>query len=111
MIDRIVRPVVSENADLRAIGAPVNAAEGKGKARFDEAAKGLEELFMHHLVRALRATVPDSGHPSAPGADLYGSLLDEHLAAVLARDTRTGIADSIHRQLMPGIGSVPEKEE
>lgn len=101
---------------LPAIGGPARPSPRDGsapgrEARFAEAAKGVEEVFAHHLVSAMRATVPDGGNPSAPGAALYGSLLDQHLASVLARDTRTGIAEAIERQLMPGASPIREDRE
>lgn len=67
--------------------------------RLWKASKQLEGVFVQYLTRALRATVPDQGNPDAPGADMYGSLLDEHLAQVVAGDTRSGIAEALYRQL------------
>lgn len=67
--------------------------------RLFAAAQALEGVFAQHLVKAMRATVPGGGSPDAPGADLYGALLDEHLAQTVAGDTRTGIAEAIYRQL------------
>lgn len=64
-----------------------------------EATEQMEGVFVSHLMKALRSTVPNGGNPDAPGADLYGSLLDEHLAEVVAGDTRGGIAEALYRQL------------
>ncbi len=71
--------------------------------RLFEAARALEGVFAQHLVQAMRATVPGGGNPDAPGADLYGALLDEHLAQTVAGDTRSGIAEAIYRQLSAAI--------
>ncbi len=67
--------------------------------RLRKASEDMEGVFIGYLTRALRATVPNGGSPDAPGADMYGSLLDEHLAQSVANDTRTGIAEALYRQL------------
>jgi len=74
------------------------------------AARQLEGVFVHHLVKALRATVPGGGTPDAPGADVYAGMLDEQLAEVLNGDARTGITEAIYRQ-MSGAGTVPTTRE
>lgn len=84
---------------LEGIGSVPGVPGGGGGDRLREAAEEMEGVFVQHLTRALRATVPDGGNPDAPGADLYGSLLDEHLAEVVARDATTGIAEALYRQL------------
>jgi flagellar protein FlgJ len=71
----------------------------KNAARLREACEGLEGVFVQHLMKSLRSTVPNGGNPDAPGADLYGSLLDEHLAQTIAGDGTMGIADALYRQL------------
>jgi len=72
--------------------------------RLRQAAEDMEAVFMHHLTSAMRATVPGGGHPDAPGADMYASMLDEHLADALAADTNTGIAEALYRQLSANFG-------
>lgn len=90
-------------------GTPAGAT-GSGQ-RLLEAARALEGVFAQHLVQAMRATVPGGGNPDAPGADLYGALLDEHLAQTVAGDTRTGIAEAIYRQLSAGGAHSTSKPE
>ena len=86
-------------------GAAVDDAEAAATEqaerleRLRKASEDMEGVFIGYLTRALRATVPDGGSPDAPGADMYGSLLDEHLAQSVANDTRTGIAEALYRQL------------
>ena len=80
---------------------------GSADDRLRQAAEDMEGVFVQHLTRALRATVPNGGNPDAPGADLYGSLLDEHLAEVLAKDANSGIAEALYRQLSGGVGDAP----
>lgn len=86
-------------------GAAVDGAEtaatqqAERLERLRKASEDMEGVFIGYLTRALRATVPNGGSPDAPGADMYGSLLDEHLAQSVASDTRTGIAEALYRQL------------
>lgn len=77
-------------------------SKADGVERLEElrkASEDMEAVFIGYLTRALRATVPNGGSPDAPGADMYGSLLDDHLAQSVAADTRTGIAEALYRQL------------
>lgn len=89
---------------------PAAAGPTTPEDRLRDAAEQMEGVFVQHLTRALRATVPDGGNPDAPGADMYGSLLDEHLAAVVATDTRTGIAEALYRQLSGLAGIEPSED-
>ena len=76
--------------------------------RLWEASKQLEGVFVQYLMKALRDTVPNQGHADAPGADVFGSLLDEHLAQVIADDTHSGIAEALYRQLAPAAAASSE---
>ena len=77
--------------------------------RLWEASKQLEGVFVQYLMKALRDTVPNQGHADAPGADVFGSLLDEHLAQVIADDTHSGIAEALYRQLAPAAAASSEE--
>ncbi|MBT8489303.1 MAG: hypothetical protein HKN72_07035 [Gemmatimonadetes bacterium] len=79
--------------------------------RLREASEDMEGVFIGYLTRALRATVPNGGSPDAPGADMYGSLLDDHLAQSVANDTRTGIAEALYRQLSSRFITSPGEGE
>jgi len=78
--------------------ATTELGTGGDSDKLREASEQLEGIFVQFLTKALRSTIPDGGNPDAPGADLYSSLLDEHLAQVVANDTRTGIAEALYRQ-------------
>lgn len=97
---------------IGAVGATGRAADALGKAttndreRLLEASRQLEGVFLQYFTRALRSTLPGGGHASAPGAELYGSLLDEHLAQLLAGRSGSGLAESLFRQLS-GQAEIP----
>ena len=80
------------------------------RAELRRAAQALEGVFTAQLLRAMRATVGESGLlESDPGRELFQSLLDDRLAAVAAeRDTR-GIGELLYRQLERRLS--PGKEE
>ena len=84
--------------------APEQLAPGgqSDEARLKEAVEALEGVFVQELTKALRATVPNGGNPDAPGSDMYASLLDEHLAQIVASDTKSGISEVLYRQLSGG---------
>lgn len=71
--------------------------------RLRDATIALESVFARELVRALRGTVPAGGSPDAPGADLYTSLLDDHLAEVLTGDRGLGLSAVMLKQLLGGV--------
>lgn len=79
--------------------APVHTGEAHREDRLMTACRELEGVFLSHLTRALRDTLPDHGSVDAPGADVYGSMLDDHLANVMARDGSSGLAEALYRQL------------
>lgn len=85
-------------------GDGVDSSSARRLERLRQAAEDMEAVFMHHLTSAMRATVPGGGHPDAPGADMYASMFDEHLADALAADTNTGIAEALYRQLSANFG-------
>jgi Rod binding domain-containing protein len=92
--------------------SPTASAAPEAAVRQDrllEATRQLEGVFMQYLTQALRSTVPNGGHADAPGADIYDSLLDEHLSQVLANHTKTGIAEALYRQLDAGAADAPDQ--
>lgn len=95
-----------------ALGRPEDAAGASPRADRDAAlmaaSRQLEGVFAHHLMKALRNTVPNGGHADAPGADLYGSLMDEHFSTILGQDTGSGIAEAIYRQLSSDSEGIPD---
>ena len=75
--------------------------------RLREATVALEGVFARELVKALRGTVPEGGSPDAPGGQLFTSLLDDHLADVLAGENGLGLSSAMLKQLMGGADPGP----
>ena len=83
-----------------AVGRAGAAVPRDERAELRRAAHALEGVFTAQLMRAMRASVPESGLLDAdPGRELFESLLDERLAAVAAERSRDGIGELLYRQL------------
>jgi flagellar protein FlgJ len=62
------------------------------------AAQQFEALFLHQLVKGMRATVPTSDLTNSKQTEFYQSLLDQQWAQTLA-ERGTGLADELVAQL------------
>lgn len=90
-----------------AAGAVDRAELRRKRAEMRNAVEGLESLFIHELLKSMRATVPNSGLLKGGGQrDQYLSMFDIYLAEHLAKRGELGIASIVERQL----GGVLEKE-
>ena len=70
-----------------------------------EAAQQFEALFLHQMIKQMRATVPDSGLIDNRQTEFYQSLLDHQWAQTLA-ERGVGLADLLIEQLEgSGYGS------
>jgi Rod binding domain-containing protein len=84
------------------MGGPVARDEElrRKRAEMRNAARGLESLFIHELLKSMRATVPKSGLLKGGGQrDQYLSMFDIYLAEHLAKKGELGIASMVERQL------------
>lgn len=87
--------------------APTHAAQGPSMtglggeaARLHETAKALEGLFVEHLFKAMRETVPEGGlMDGGSGEEIFSGLLDSHLAGQVPGQWNDGLADALYRQL------------
>lgn len=65
-----------------------------------QAATELESLFIHLLLKEMRATVPKSELTgSGAGRDIHTTLIDMQLSRKLAREGGIGLADMIFNNL------------
>jgi flagellar protein FlgJ len=70
------------------------------RQRLRRACRDLEAVFLGHLVRSMRSTAGEKGiFGKAPGAEIYGSMMDDALASALADAGGAGLADLLYRQL------------
>jgi len=76
------------------------------KKRLFKAAKELEAMFMYHMLKAMRKTVPNSETASMGGdmgKDIYTQIFDQKLAEVMAGTNHRGLADSIYNSLVGNL--------
>lgn len=63
-------------------------------------AKQLEGVFVEHLFKAMRETVPEGGLiDGGSGEEIFNSLLDRELADQLAAGWDRGLGEAVYRQL------------
>lgn len=103
------QPRMSAPSGLDALDAPdvESLRDSNVDPRLREATVALEGVFARELVKALRGTVPEGGSPDAPGGQLFTSLLDDHLADVLAGENGLGLSSAMLKQLMGAADPQP----
>ena len=104
-----VKPLDSGLAsDSRSLDALRGAAARDPKAAVREAARQFESLFMHELLKSMRAATPTTGLLDNEATKLGTEMLDQQLSTKLT-GLKGGLADAIARQLerQMGLGEVP----
>lgn len=87
----------------------VNRSKGKDdieakKIRLEKAAEGFEAIFIRQLLKTMRSTLSGEGiFGKGSVGEIYGDMMDNALADILAKRDALGIADSLYRQLVKEI--------
>jgi len=91
----------NDGASRRLENIRQKVASGKNDDKaLGQAATELESLFIHLLLKKMRATVPQSGFVgSGAGRDIHTSLIDMQLSRRLAHHGGIGLADMIYNNL------------
>jgi peptidoglycan hydrolase FlgJ len=88
--------------DIRVLANPGSApspAEDRD-ALLKKTAKQLEGVFVEHLFKAMRETVPDGGlTDGGSGEEVFTSLLDRHFADLVPNAWDRGLSSALYRQL------------
>jgi flagellar protein FlgJ len=87
----------------------IKAMESKENESFEirQVCKEFESLFLNHLLKEMRATVPKSGlFDGGQAEQIYTSMFDEQLSQELARHGGVGLAQMIQRSLMNGQNNI-----
>lgn len=95
-------------SDTRSLDALRGAAARDPKAAVREAAKQFESLFMHELLKSMRAATPTTGLLDNEATKLGTEMLDQQLSTKLT-GLKGGLAEAISRQLerQMGLAEVP----
>ncbi|SDB44915.1 Rod binding protein [Desulfonatronum thiosulfatophilum] len=73
--------------------------DAKGESKLREASQDFEALFLHQLLKQMRATVPKEGLLHGKGEEFWQSHFDMEMATVMARSGGIGLGDMIFEQL------------
>jgi flagellar protein FlgJ len=87
--------------------------EKKNDPQLREACVQMESLFIHHLIKEMRATIHKSGFISGGRAEeIYRSMLDAETAVNISKTRGIGLAEMLLHQLgHPSSQSEPEDSE
>jgi len=108
---------IAPGSHLRGFRAP-QATEGNGaqsgekrSSELKQAAAGMESLFLHELLKSMRATVPKSGlFNASKSEEQYTSMLDIFLSDHLAKKGELGIGSLVEKQLHDENGPKVSKQ-
>jgi len=75
--------------------------EASDRARLKQACADMEGLFLSHLLKTMRQTIPESGLlPQAAGHDIYQSMFDQEVAVSMSRSPGgLGLGRMIYAQM------------
>lgn len=90
-------------SDTRSLDALRGAAARDPKAAVREAARQFESLFMHELLKSMRAATPTTGLLDNEATKLGTEMLDQQFATKLT-GLKGGLSDAIARQLERQMG-------
>lgn len=72
------------------------------KNELEKICSEFESLFIYHLLKTMRNTIPKSGFiGGGRGQEVYTSMLDQHLSGNISRQRGIGIASALMRQIVP----------
>lgn len=85
--------------DFQKLLAKARGEEDDRKLR--EACEEIEAIFIHQMLRQMRATVPSGGLLSeSNAAKIYRDMLDEEYSRIMAHSpTNMGLAEMLYKQL------------
>lgn len=78
----------------------VSAAGPKARDRLETTCAQMESLFLHQLIKSMRAAIPRSDLLGEnKGEEMYRELLDVELSKTLSQDRGFGLKEILIRQL------------
>ena len=85
---------------------------GKGTdAEMRDVCRQMESLFIHHLLKEMRATIPKSGFISGGRAEeIYTSMMDAEMAINISNRGGIGLSEMLLQQLAGRSSQISERE-
>ena len=85
---------------VRAVDSARRGFEGRDNGAMEKACKEFESLFVQHMLKQMRETVPKDGLFSGGSAErVYTSMLDGEMAKTISDSKGIGLAPILYRQL------------
>jgi len=87
---------------------PSVTAVKNGDSTPEEAAKQMEAMFVHMILKEIRKTMPDNVFGGGQAGDMYQDMLDSEMAKEIAASGNLGLADQL-KELIPAAGAKNDK--
>jgi len=103
----------SEQIQRAAISKKNRKSANENNPELREACVQMESLFIHHLLKEMRATIHKSGFIGGGRAEeLYTSMLDAETAVKISKTRGIGLAEMLMHQLdNPSVQGEPGNSE
>ncbi|MBM3282701.1 flagellar biosynthesis protein FlgJ [Candidatus Gottesmanbacteria bacterium] len=87
--------------EQRVQNSKINESTKQNEISLRQACQDFESIFIFHLMKNMRQTVPKSYSMLYGGLseDIYRSMMDEEIARNIARGPGIGLAEILYRQL------------
>jgi len=106
-----MRDLINTNPQFdRTLSSVRQADASKDGNNLKKVSKEIEGLFLNMIITNMRkALAPEGFFGKSSGADIFQSMMEDHLSKTMARRGQVGIAKMIERQLGPEEPSISGK--
>ena len=88
-----------------------NQAGKRSDVKLRDVCSQMESLFIHHLLKEMRATIHKSGFISGGRAEeIYTSMMDAEMAVKISSTGGIGLSEMLLQQLGSRVSQVSERE-
>ena len=97
-MDAVARGIM----DMAATKMSLDDARASGKKpTLEQASKAFEAFFLQMIMKSMREAQLSEGLLDSEDAKPFQSMLDSAYAEIMSKNMRSGIAESLNRQLAP----------
>ena len=84
--------------------------DGSGNERLKKACQDFESIFVYHLLKSMRSTVPDGDGlmGKGMGGDIYRDMFDQEVAKKISEGKGIGLAQRLYRDLERAADPIPQ---
>lgn len=103
-------PALTRTAANTALAKPATPVDEKARAEALKAAQDFENIFLTHMLKTMRSSVPQVGFLGQTFAsNTYQQMFDEELGSQLAHGKGLGLSEMLYREFMRRESRVAEK--